>query len=184
VRGVVGWTDLAGDVGGADLSGLVGIRHSVVSEERGWLRRPSVRRGIARYARAGLVLELLVAARDLGDVLACAADHPALTIVVDHLGDPEGAEGAWQAAIRALAPHPNVRMKVSGDDVTPAALEIVLEALGAERLMIGSDWPVSSLRAPLDSELAALVALLDPLSESERGRVLVGTAVDSYGLAS
>ncbi|WP_194910972.1 amidohydrolase family protein [Catenulispora rubra] len=184
VRGVVGWADLAGDIGGADLAGLVGIRHSVVSEERGWLRRPRVRAGIARYAASGLALELLVAGRDLDDVLACAADHPDLTIVVDHLGDPDGAGASWPARMRALTPYPNVRMKLSGDGVTPARLDIALDTMGPDRLMIGSDWPVSSLRAPLEAELGALVALLDALSETERREVLAGTAVDSYGLAS
>lgn len=184
VRGVVGWADLAGDIGAADLTGLVGIRHSVVSEERGWLRRPRVRAGIDRYARSGLALELLVAARDLGDVLACAAEHPSLVIVIDHLGDPGGAAAPWQARVRALAPYTNVRMKLSGDGVRPAALDVALGAMGPGRLMIGSDWPVSSLRAPLDVELGALVAVLDPLSDTEREQVLTGTAVDSYGLSA
>jgi len=182
VRGVVGWADLAGDIRGADLAGLVGIRYSVASEEPGWLRRPQVRAGIARYADSGLVLELLVAARDLDDVPACAADHPSLTIVVDHLGDPSGAAAPWRSRVRALAPYPNVRMKLSGDGVTPAALDVALGAMGPDRLMIGSDWPVSSLRVPLDVELSTLVALLDPLSESEREKVLTGTAIDTYGL--
>lgn len=184
VRGVVGWADLAGDIGAADLVGLVGIRHSVVSEEGGWLRRPDVRAGIARYARSGLALELLVAARDLDDVLVCAAEHPSLTIVVDHLGDPDGAAAPWQAGVRALGRYANVRMKLSGDGVTPAALDVALDALGPSRLMIGSDWPVSSLRATLDIELAGLVALLDPLSATERENILAGTAVESYGLTS
>ncbi|MFE4549819.1 amidohydrolase family protein [Streptomyces sp. NPDC056785] len=182
VRGVVGWADLAGDVGAAGLTGLAGIRHSVISEESGWLRRRHVRAGIARYARSGLALELLVAARDLGDVLACAADHPSLVIVVDHLGDPRGAGPPWQDRVRALAPHPNVRMKLSGVGVLPAALDVALDAVGPGRLMIGSDWPVSTLRAPLHAELGALVALLGPLSDAERAQVLAGTAADSYGL--
>ena len=68
IRGVVGWADLTGDIDAADLAGLVGIRHSVVSEKPGWLRRPDVRAGITRYAESGLTLELLIAARDLDDV--------------------------------------------------------------------------------------------------------------------
>jgi L-fuconolactonase len=154
----------------------------VVSEGPGWLRRPDVRAGIARYADSGLVLALLVAARDLDDVRACAADHPSLTIVVDHLGDPSGAAAPWRSRVRALAPYPNVRMKLSGDGVTPAALDVALEAIGPDRLMIGSDWPVSSLRGPLDVELSTLVSLLDPLSASDREKALTGTAVDTYGL--
>jgi L-fuconolactonase len=184
VRGVVGWADLTGDIDAADLAGLVGIRHSVVSEKPGWLRRPDVRAGIARYAESGLTLELLVAARDLDDVPACAAEHPSLTIVIDHLGDPNGAAALWQSRVRALAPYPNVRMKLSGEGVTPTALELALDALGPARLMIGSDWPVSSLRAPLDVELNTLIALLAPLSHAERRSVLTHTAVDSYRLAA
>lgn len=184
VRGVVGWADLAGDIGAADLTGLVGIRHSVIAERMRWLRRPDVREGIARYARSGRVLELLVAARDLGDVRACAAENPSLAIVVDHLGDPNGGAAQWRTHMLALAPHTNVRIKLSGDGVTPAALEVVLDAVGPGRLMIGSDWPVSTLRAPLDVELGTLVALLDPLSAAERYKVLAGTAVDSYRLTA
>jgi L-fuconolactonase len=184
VRGVVGWADLSGDIGAANLTGLVGIRHSAISEERGWLRRPDVRAGIARYAESGLTLELLVAARDLDDVPACAAEHPLLTIVIDHLGDPNGAAAPWRSRVRALTPYPNVRMKLSGDGVTSAALEVALDALGPGRLMIGSDWPVSSLRTPLNVELKTLTALLAALSDAERESVLTGTAADSYRLAA
>ena len=184
VRGVVGWADLTGDIDAADLAGLVGIRHSVISEKPGWLRRPDVRAGIARYAESGLTLELLIAARDLDDVPACAAEHPSLTIVIDHLGDPNGASAPWRSRVRALAPYSNVRMKLSGDGVTPTALEVALDALGPGRLMIGSDWPVSSLRTPLDVELSTLIALLDLLSDAERASVLTGTAVDSYRLTA
>jgi L-fuconolactonase len=72
---------------------------------------------------------------------------------------------------------------LAGDGVTPAALKVALDAMGPGRLMIGSNWPVSSLRAPLDVELGALVALLDPLPGTEREKVLAGTAVDSCRLA-
>jgi L-fuconolactonase len=184
VRGIVGWVDLARGFEESALDGLIGIRHSVISEPGGWLRRLDVRAGIGRFARTGRVLELLVAARDLGDVRRCAEDDPGLTIVVDHLGDASTADDAWAAGIRALAPFGDVRVKLSGAHATARTVSVVLEALGADRVLLGSDWPVSTLRRPLGVELAALVGLLDGLSEVERERVLGGTATATYGLAS
>jgi L-fuconolactonase len=143
-----------------------------------------VRAGIAAFARAGLVLELLIAARDLADVRACAEDHPGLAIVVDHLGDASRPDPAWERGIRALAPHANVRAKLSGGHATAESAAVVLDALGSGRVLLGSDWPVSTLRRPLAAELAALTALLDGMPAAERDRVLGGTAAATYGLAS
>jgi L-fuconolactonase len=184
VRGVVGWADLANGFVAAELDGLVGIRHSVITEPPGWLRRHDVRAGIAAFARTGLVLELLVAARDLADVAACATEHPALPIVVDHLGDPSVPDGTWMRGIRALASHENVRVKLSGDHATAATAGLVLDALGPSRVLVGSDWPVSTVRQPLDVEFESLVSLLGGLASDERDRVLTGTAVATYRLAS
>ncbi|WP_431279575.1 amidohydrolase family protein [Leifsonia poae] len=184
VLGVVGWVDLAGGFNPDDLAGLVGIRHSVSAEDAGWLGRSDVRTGIAAFAVTGLVLEVLVAARDLADVAALAAEHPALAIVVDHLGDASVGGPAWELGIEALAACPNVRVKLSGDHATSPAARVVLDKLGAGRVMIGSDWPVSSLRQPVDTEIASLVALLDTLTPEDRDRVLTGTALDTYRLGS
>jgi L-fuconolactonase len=184
VLGVVGWVDLTGHVDGEDLASLRGIRHSVVAEEEGWLRRPDVRDGVAEFARTGLVLELLIAARDLPDVAACARDHPELPIVVDHLGDASVADTSWESGIRGLAAYDNVRVKLSGDHATTSSFGAVLDAFGPERMMVGSDWPVSTLRRPLDRELASLEALLHRLAPDEREHVLTRTAIATYGRAA
>jgi L-fuconolactonase len=183
ILGVVGWVDLA-HPDARPLDGLVGIRHSVISEAAGWLDRREVRAGIARFAAAGLVLELLVAARDLDAVTRCADAHPELPIVVDHLGDPPADAAGWErweASIRSLADRPNSRVKVSEFRASARSVDTALDAFGPGRVMFGSNWPVCLSFADIARELAELGALTDRLSPSERDRVLRSTALETYG---
>jgi L-fuconolactonase len=81
--------------------------------------------------------------------------------VLDHLAKPlieAGVYLPWQDDLISLAAHPNVFCKLSGM-ATEAAwkhwkpsqfkgfLDLAFQAFGAERLMIGSDWPVCTLSA-------------------------------------
>jgi L-fuconolactonase len=83
-------------------------------------------------------------------------EFPQQPFVLDHIAKPGIAEGTispWQEDLRRLAKFPNVFCKLSGM-VTEARwkqwlpvdferyLDVVVEAFGASRLMIGSDWPV------------------------------------------
>jgi L-fuconolactonase len=127
VAGVVGWADLtdpglpdalaalrAGTGGGA----LVGVRAMVQDEpDPDWLRRADVRRGLRAVADAGLVYDLLVRPPQLPAAVAVLADHPELTVVLDHAGKPEIAAGRiepWAGLVAALAALQNVVCKVSG----------------------------------------------------------------------
>jgi len=116
---------------------------------------------------------------------------PDLMFVLDHLGNVDvTAEGppdaAWARSFRALAALPNVVCKLSGilgeataDRLRPYA-EIALEAFGPERLMFGSDWPVSTLSAGYGDIVAAARALTAGLTAPERAAVLAGTARAVY----
>jgi L-fuconolactonase len=185
VAGVVGWVDLT-DAGVQPLDGLVGIRHSVISEPARWLDRPDVRRGLAEFARAGLVFEVLAAARDLPSIIRCADSFPGLTIVVDHLGSPPEPPhewAAWKASVESIALRENVRFKLSGAVLDGPSVEVVLAELGSRRLMFGSNWPVSLLIASLDDELATFRAATGSLSPGETEQLMATTAIESYGLA-
>lgn len=185
VAGVVGWVDLTSPV--LDLpDGLSGVRHSVISEPEGWLDRPEVRRGIGALAHTGLVLELLIAPRDLAAVARCADSFPGLTIVVDHLGNPPAdLDGwtAWAIALRLLARRPGVRLKASGGGLQDDSLEVALESFGAGRLMFGSDWPVSLLSGTLGEQVSLARHLTASLSEAEREQFFGATARETYGTA-
>jgi L-fuconolactonase len=203
IAGVVGWTDLTRpDVADElarlrELPGgrhLKGIRHQVQGEpDPEWLLRPDVRRGLAAVADAGLVYDLVVLAHQLPACTRAAADLPGLTFVLDHLGKPPIASGnldPWASGLRALAALPNTVGKLSGlvteadlaswtvEDLRPYA-DVALEAFGPERLMYGSDWPVSTLAATYGEILDITRRLIDPHDHTQ---ILATTATRVYGL--
>jgi len=142
---------------------VVGVRHLLQSEPDGLARTASFIEGARAVASRGWTFDACVRERQLSDVAALAADVPELPIVLDHLGKP--AIGTVDAPLRPsaewlrdlvdLAQHPQAYCKVSGlpgenggewsDAQVEPFLDAVLEAFGPERLMWGSDWPVSSV---------------------------------------
>jgi L-fuconolactonase len=201
VQGVVGWVDLtAPDVadqvaalraerGGRRLSG---IRHPMLAEpDPGWLARPAVRDGLRALGAAGLCFDLTVFTTQLPEAVATSRSVPECVFVLDHLGNPPvetGDDGGnWARAIAELGALENVVCKLSGahsDPPSPGRLrpyyETVLAAFGPDRLMFGSDWPVSSLTAPYGDMVRSYLALLDGLSTAERDAILDGTARRIY----
>lgn len=206
VGGVVGWVDLtAADVaarldrlrsapGGQRLTG---IRHLVQSEpDPAYLDRPDVRRGIAAVGDAGLVFDLLVRQHQLPMAARLAHDLPQVRFVLDHLGKP--ALGTpefdhWRRDLRALAAAPNTVAKVSGlttevprspwtvDDLRPA-VDHALDVFGPDRLMFGSDWPVSLLATSYPRWIEAVAQLLGDLDPTEQTAIWAGTARRCYRL--
>jgi L-fuconolactonase len=206
IAGVVGWVDLL-DPGVADalahLRGgiggqkLVGIRHQVHDEpDPDWLRRSDVRRGIAAVGAAGLAYDLLVRSRELPAALDTARALPDVRFVIDHLAKPPIRDGQlqpWAELIRPFGDLANVWCKISGlvteaDWATwrPADLEPfvehALEVFGPDRLLFGSDWPVSLLAATYGEVLDAVRVTLAGLSSEERAAVFGGNVVAAYRL--
>jgi L-fuconolactonase len=188
---------------------LAGIRHPLLTEpDPGWLARPAVHRGLAAVAAAGLVFDVVCEPRQLPAAVAAAAATPQLTFVLDHLGNPDlsgGVRGSWASAFRGFAALPNTVAKLSGILGEPAPgqagtagparagagprvahmrpfYEIALACFGPDRLMFGSDWPVSTLTARYADVHAAARALTADLSEPEKSAVFRGTAVRTYRL--
>lgn len=108
-----------------------------------------------------MTVDACVSAAQLPQLISALDRLPAATVVVDHLGKPllndavTGPGGrAWQRALRRLARHPNVVMKLSGlpaearsteqlRTTAPGYLSAALDIFGSSRCMFGSDWPVS-----------------------------------------
>jgi L-fuconolactonase len=205
VRGVVGWVELTDPAVTDVLAGLrqrpdgrwlVGIRHQVQSEpDLDWLLRPDVRRGLGAVGEAGLAYDLLVTREQLPAAIDAARALPQVRFILDHAGKPAIGDGEldpWRQHILELAALPNVAVKLSGlltetgPDWTLAQLQPyadhLLAAFGPNRVLFGSDWPVSTLRANYGDIVRVTGQLLAGLSPTEQAAVLGAAALDWYRL--
>ena len=201
IAGVVGWVQLD-DPATAErqLDGrqaeprLCGVRHLVHDDPRDdFLVLPAVRRSLRLLAERGLAFDVPDAwPRHLAATAELAAALPELRIVVDHLGKPPfgGADWErWRATLRDVAAQPNTTAKVSGlqvpgrpftvDEVRPA-WEVALELFGPERLMWGSDWPLTVPTGGYRHAWDVMSSLIGELSPAEQARVRAETACSVY----
>ncbi len=65
-------------------------------------------------------------------------------------------------------------------DLIRPYFDTVLKAFGSERLMFGSDWPVSLLGTTYPAWLNIVDDLIHPLSEDEKSAIRTDTATDFY----
>lgn len=206
VLGVVAWLplDRTGEAESAlDLyanapvvRGVRALTHGY--DDRKWILRADVGRTIELLAPRGLTFDYVATHPDhLAALSELATRHPDLTIVLDHLGSPPLAAGGWNPwadAMSGIAQRPNVVVKLSGlgtcaDPQNWDASEWqpyvdhALAEFGTARLMLGSDWPVSTLAGTFAETWNAHVGLIAGLPREEREDVLSRTAERTYSLA-
>ena len=203
IAGVVGWVDLQSPDVTRDLESLtrhpklVGIRHIAQSEpDDRFLLRPAFLRGLERLEEFGLAYDILIYSRHLPVAAELAQRLPRQRFVLDHLAKPDirGRErDGWARDLRALAAQPNVLAKLSGlvteadwtrwtsEDMHPY-LDIAFECFGAERLMIGSDWPVCTVAGDYERTMVVVINYLAQRLSHERDAVLGGNAIRFWNL--
>jgi L-fuconolactonase len=123
---------------------------------------------LKRLADHDLSLDLVGGPEILEMAALLAREVPSLRIVIDHLAGVrvDGREPAaeWRQTMQSLAAHRNIFIKVSGlvegtgrhDGQAPTdpayyrpTLDAIWDLFGEDRLVYGSNWPVSELYAPL-----------------------------------
>jgi L-fuconolactonase len=203
IQGVVGWVDLRSPRLREQLTQLaqhpklVGVRHVIHDEDDDcFMLRESFVRGIGMLATFDLTYDLLLFPKHLPVACTLVAQFPNQRFVLDHIAKPPIQEGAlepWATDLHKLAAFPNVFCKVSGM-VTEADrqhwtletfipyLDVVFEAFGAERLMVGSDWPVCTLAGSYAEVMHIVTAYLDGRTKAEQGAVMGTTAATFYQL--
>jgi len=115
----------------------------------------------------------------------------------------------WKNCIQTFASYPRVYMKLSGafselskdaspvDTADPKELatriqpwtDVVFDALGPQRIMFGSDWPVCNVKGPKEegswpvwTNVVEEVLTRRNCTEQEKERVWSGTAREAYAL--
>jgi L-fuconolactonase len=193
IRGVVGWVDLRSSELPAQLRELsahprfVGVRHVVQDEpDDRFLLGADFVRGLAQLRAFDLTYDLLIFPKQLPAAREVVARFPEQPFVLDHAAKPAIKARTlepWATEIRALARHPNVYCKLSGlvteadhaqwqgDDLRPH-LEVVLDAFGPARLMIGSDWPVCLLAGSFERTMNAVMHWAEQLSSADQAGIL------------
>jgi len=116
--------------------------------------------------------------------------------VLDHLAKPDirgRAIDTWARDLRALSACSNVCAKLSGlvteahwERWTPADirpyLDVAFDCFGAERLMVGSDWPVCTVAGDYARTMAVVVDYLAEHPALDRDAVLGGNATRFWNL--
>jgi L-fuconolactonase len=202
VAGVVGWVPLSNPTetaaGLQRLTGnekFVGLRYLDGWEpDHGVLVDGRARESLQLLDGLDLTLDVQVPfATALAACDAIAAAAPDLTVVVDHMVSPilhdQAAFEVWSSVVADLSTRTNVFVKLSGwstrhDDVRLALIrpfiDVLMARFGSRRLMMGSNWPVSSMRAGYRTTMAWTAELIDELSDTEAQCIASETAASVY----
>jgi len=203
IVGVVGWADLtAPDLAQrlAAFTGnprLCGMRCGIqVAPGTADVPSAAFLRGIAVLTAVDLAFDLLVHPPQLPLACRLAEAAPDQRFILDHIAKPlirDQVMEPWSTGIRSLAACPNVACKLSGmvteadhdgwraSDFKPYR-DVVFEAFGADRLMIGSDWPVCLQAADYRDAMEIVQRHIGAFSPDEQAAVLGGTAACWYGI--
>lgn len=203
ILGVVGWLDLCAPdaeprieryAAQPKLKGLRMLIHDRPDPD--FAVSPEHVHGIGWLERHGLTYDLLLKPPHIRPATRLVDQFPNQKFVVDHIAKPNIASGAmspWREDIRELARRPNVFCKVSAMVTTtdwtswmPAQftpyLDVILEAFGPSRLMIGSDWPVCTCAANYLRTMETAMDWAGCLSADEQAEFFGGTCAGFYGL--
>jgi L-fuconolactonase len=203
IRGVVGWVDLRSPNVDAQLERfknkpkMVGVRHVVQDEPDDlFVLGEDFMRGIGKLKPYDLVYDLLIFPHQLPAAVELVKRFPDQVFILDHMAKPyikDGQMSPWESDIKKLASFENVSCKVSGmvteadwhnwtaEDFRPY-MEVVLQAFGAKRLTIGSDWPVCTLAGEYGSIICIAADFVAQLSDDEQKAIWEGNPGRIYGL--
>jgi L-fuconolactonase len=180
---------------------VVGVR-TLIHDRRDpdWILSVGVGESLELLATAGIPYDFVTSGpAALAQLPVLAERHPDLHIVLDHLGKPPlgGSPeqlGQWGRLLELVAENPRLSAKVSGlyaagpdpaawtADQVARVIDIALDVFGADRLMYGSDWPISVLAGGYRRVWSTLSACFDSLNPIDRDAVLGGTARRVYNL--
>lgn len=202
IRGVVGWAPIASPNFAASVEALaaqpklVGLRHVVQAEPKGFLDSADFNRGIQALRGTGLAYDLLIVEHQLEEAIRFVDRHPQQIFVLDHIAKPKIAVQElepWRSRMRELGQRSNVCCKLSGlvtedswshwsiDSLRPY-IDTAVESFGPGRTMAGSDWPVCLLATGYAQWWQLLQNYFENFSQDEKANIFGATAIKFYNL--
>ena len=207
VGAVVGWLKIDApdaiehlhqylDLPGADY--LKGIRDIAQDHpDPNYLAKPETISNVQKLGKLGITYDLLTKIPELPAAIELVRACPDVQFVMDHISKPKIAKQEvepWKTLMSELANFPNVLCKVSGlvteanwkewqvKDFKPY-VDHVIEIFTPQRLMFGSDWPVSNLGGTYTEIVELAQALTSEFSPSEAEFFWHKSAAAAYNLA-
>ncbi len=158
-------------------------------------------RDLVLTAEKGKTLDVLAGGSGytLDDVSEIARRVPKLKITLDHCGnvqlDGKPIDPEWVKKMQAVAKFPNVYCKISAlfgrvkqqpapRDIAyyKPLLDIVVQSFGEDRIVFGSDWPVSESSGDYASVLTLTKAYFDGKSAMVLNKLFHANAVKFYDI--
>ena len=207
VGAVVGWLQIDSpdaisnlhrylDLPGGDY--LKGIRDIAQDHpDSNYLAKPETIENVQKLGGLGITFDLLTKVPELPAAIKLVRACPDVQFVMDHISKPKIAKKEiepWKTLITELATFPNVSCKVSGlvteanwkewqvKDFKPYVNHII-EIFTPQRLMFGSDWPVSTLGGTYSEIIELAETLTSDLTPSEAEFFWHKSAAAAYRLS-
>lgn len=171
---------------------------------RGGALKPNALSNLTELAARGMMVDTLDTSGPQVAVLAKAV--PTLRLVIDHLAQKSydfEVPDDWKSNLAAASAYPNVYLKISDTGrlnqgnredgwSTPypssaapeqyaPVFETVWSLFGEDRLMFGSNWPVSNVAGDFQAQILALEAFLKDKGSVARNKVMNDNAAKVYG---
>lgn len=162
-----------------------------------WITRPAVLETLAHVEKMGLSFDYVsIKPEHTKNIVTLAKKFPNLKIVVDHFAKPPIAAKEmepWASSMAEIAAFPNVYAKLSGlntasdlanwsvSDWQPY-VDFMVKTYGANRVMMGGDWPVIVLGNTYVEIWKAQVEVISGYSDVDQDWITHKTAKAFYNL--
>lgn len=203
IKGIVAWAPLEeGEQVApfveklAEESLVKGLRRLIQSEDIDFCIQPNFVKGVKTLSRFNLSFDLCIFHPQLSNAISLVEQCPNVQFILDHIGKPDIKNqlfDPWKQEITKLASFENVYCKISGlvteadhDSWTPEDLrpyiEHVIEAFSFDRVIYGSDWPVSTLASDFPRWVQTLKEAVSGCSTDELNKLFHDNAIEFYRL--
>ena len=203
IRGIVAWAPLEeGEQVAPFVEKLAeehlvkGIRRLIQGEDVDFCVQPNFVAGVKTLASYGLSFDICIFHAQLANAIRLVEQCPHVQFILDHIGKPDiknQVYDPWKQELKILAEFPNVYCKLSGlvteadheswtlTDLQPY-IEHVITCFGFDRVIYGSDWPVSTLASDYAKWVHTLQAAVAGCSAEELNKLFHDNAEKFYRL--